>query len=189
MKHRLKIKATLIALAVFALSILCVHAAQSEQAPVDKLPLDAQPYTGVHSPNETSVCSLIVVECPNEQAEQARFNAIAAMVSDTKFAGEAQTIADATKKYGVNPGLLVGIANAESQVGLHCKWNNCFGIMRTGHTLKAYDTLADGITDAARFLREKMHNRGRFTPEEIVNGYVGHPAPHWLINVRKYYVD
>lgn len=199
MKQTLKIKAALLGAAVLVVFLFCVQTAQSEQAqlsglstakPVDNLTLDGTPATAILQAKDINkLCSLIAVECPDEQSEQANIAVISQMIAGTGFEGQEQTIAAATAQYGVNPALLIGIANAESSVGLHCLHNNCFGIMRQGHELRSYPTLAAGITDAARYLREKHHNKGRFTPEEIVNGYVGHPAPHWLINVRKYYND
>jgi hypothetical protein len=114
---------------------------------------------------------------------------IAQLVAGTGFEGHEQAIIDAAKKYNVDPKLLIGIANAESSVGLHCLHNNCFGIMAYGHVLHSYETLDEGIADAARFIREKMHDRGRFTPEEIVCGYVGQCSQSWITNVNKYYVS
>lgn len=184
MKHSPKIKAAIIIAALLGV-IFCAKNAESEQAkPVDKTAIDGKPAERIL---QSDPCSLIVVECPNEESEQAEFAVISEMIAGTGFEGMEQAILDATSTYGVNVGLLIGIANAESSVGLRCKWNNCFGIMRQGHELRSYDTLAEGIMDAARYLREKHHNKGRFTPEEIMHSYVGHDAPWWIKNVYKYY--
>jgi len=78
---------------------------------------------------------------------------------NSPLAGMGQTFVDAGLKYGVNPGFLLGIANAESSLGLQCKQagnlqngtNNAFGLTAGSQTkFQRFASYEEGIMAAAR---------------------------------------
>lgn len=78
---------------------------------------------------------------------------------DSPLNGKGSAFIASGKKYGVNPGFLLGITNAESSLGLQCKQsrnllngtNNAFGLTCGGQTTFCrYDSFETGIDRAAK---------------------------------------
>jgi len=94
--------------------------------------------------------------------------------------GKGSAFVSSGKKYGVNPGFLLGLANAESSLGLQCisgsppapqglgGSNNAFGLTHGGqHHFITFSSYEEGIDRAAKNVASLTYKRLDGTPREF----------------------
>ncbi len=105
------------------------------------------------------------------------------------FEGMGNFITSVADQYGVDPYLIIAIAQQESNLGkitppsCHNAWG--WGIHSAG-TL-CFETWEEGITTFTKGIAEKYHAYGLYTPDEIMTKYVPHsPEGAWAKGVNSF---
>src|SRR5579872_1556240 len=80
---------------------------------------------------------------------------------------------------------IVAISNAESNMCLHYKWNNCWGI-GSAYNLKAYKTMPEAIADVQALIDKRYKN---MTLDQMDGVYVQPRSSNWLAAATKVYND
>lgn len=108
---------------------------------------------------------------------------------NSPMAGLGQYIVETGDQYGVDPYLVVAIAQQESNLGklmppdCHNAWG--WGIHSAG-TL-CFDTWTEGISIYIQGIANKYHGYNLYTPEEIMTKYVPHsPEGAWAKGVNQF---
>ena len=80
---------------------------------------------------------------------------------------------------------ILAISNAESNMGLHCYVNNCWGIGSV-YNLKTYKTMPDAIVDVQALIDKRYEN---MTLDQMDGVYVQPRSQSWLLATTKVYND
>jgi hypothetical protein len=108
------------------------------------------------------------------------------------FVGQADLIISASERYGVDPYLVVAIAQQESNVGKKDKPNcyNAWGWAQTSVYTRCFDSWEDGISSFVKEFAQNYVKKGLTTPEDIMTRYnATSPGGSWAKGVNQFLAE
>ncbi|GEM_PF-4765645 len=104
--------------------------------------------------------------------------------SGSPMTANAADFVEISEQYSIDPRLLVGVAGAESSLGLHMLpgSHNPFGL----GPHRYFATFRDAIEAEAQFLHHYFISRGVTSPHSIGPSYTGTGSTSWGVNVARF---
>lgn len=107
---------------------------------------------------------------------------------DSPLVDYSDLIFEVSQKYGLDYGLIIAIAQQESNL---CKKTpedcfNCWGVGIHSRGTMCFDSYAEGIKWFAKYLKEEYINKGMDTPEEMMPKYCPLSNGSWAFGVNQF---